>query len=83
MEYRKRTSREMRVQWEKMKLPTIAEKNAEMVWKTLAWATYDGQSSSHEGVTMNLAMEDDVFMEDQEGVRGGEGSQPGFGVGQW
>ena len=25
-----------------MKLPAMTEKNAEKVWKTMAWATYDG-----------------------------------------
>ena len=31
----------MRAKWRKMKLPTMAEKNAEKVWKTMAWATYN------------------------------------------
>ena len=37
-----RTSREIRAKWRKMKLPTMAEKNAEKIWKTVAWATHDG-----------------------------------------
>ena len=32
----------MRVKWEKMKVPTMDEKNAWKVWTTMAWATYDG-----------------------------------------
>ena len=42
MEYRKITSREMRVKWRKMELPTIAEKNAAKLRKTMVWATHDG-----------------------------------------
>ena len=36
-----RTWREMRVKRRKMKLQRMAE-NAEKVWKTIAWVTYDG-----------------------------------------
>ena len=39
----------MRVQ-RKMKLPTMAKKNAERVWRTMARATYDGRISSDGGV---------------------------------
>ena len=28
--------------WRKMKLPTTASKNAEKIWKTMAWTNYDG-----------------------------------------
>ena len=35
---RKRTSKEMRAKWRKMKLQTMAEKNAQKIWKTMAWA---------------------------------------------
>ena len=34
VDYRTRTSKDMRTMWRKMKLPTMAEKNAEKVWKT-------------------------------------------------
>ena len=30
------------------------------------WATEDGKSTSREGVTVNLAVEDDVLVEEQE-----------------
>ena len=43
VDYKKRTSWEMRANWRKMKLPTMAEKNAEKGFrKTMAHATYDG-----------------------------------------
>ena len=40
VEYRKKTSWEMRAKWRKMKFPTMAEKNAEKVWKTMVWANF-------------------------------------------
>ena len=42
VEYRKRTSWEMRAKWRKMRLPTMVDKNVEKVWKAVAWANYDG-----------------------------------------
>ena len=42
VEYRNRTSRKMGAKWRKTELPTMAERNAEKVWKTMAWATSDG-----------------------------------------
>ena len=42
VEYRKRTSGRMRAKWRKMQLATTAQKNVEKVWKTVAWAVYDG-----------------------------------------
>ena len=40
VEHRKRTSWEMKAKWRTMKLPTMAEKNAEKVWKAMAWANF-------------------------------------------
>ena len=42
VEHRKRTLGESRVQWRKVKFPTVSEKNTEKVWKTMAWTTCDG-----------------------------------------
>ena len=32
----------MRAKWRKMKLLSMVEKSVEKVWKSMAWATYDG-----------------------------------------
>ena len=37
VDYRIRTSREVRTKWRKMVLPSMADKNAENVWKIMAW----------------------------------------------
>ena len=42
VEYSKRTSRELRATWRQVNLPTMAENNAEKVWKTTALVTNDG-----------------------------------------
>ena len=39
---RKRTSKEVRTKWRKMKLSTMAEKNAEKVWKTMTSTSCNG-----------------------------------------
>ena len=42
VEYRKRSSRARRTKWRKLNLPTMAERNAEHLWKAISWAAYDG-----------------------------------------
>ena len=42
VEDRKRNSKEVKAKWRKMQLPTRAVKIAEKVWKTMAWASCDG-----------------------------------------
>ena len=41
---KKSTLKEMQTKWRKLKLPTMADKNAEKVWKTVAWAIHDGRA---------------------------------------
>ena len=65
VEYRNRTSREMRAKWRMMKLPTMAEKIAEKVWKTTA-ALCEGGRSRSEGVTIHSEVEDDDEVEEPE-----------------
>ena len=54
--------------WRKMKLPTLPEKHAEKAWKTMALGHLRRSPSSHEGVSVNLAVEDDVSVEEQKGL---------------
>ena len=49
-------SKEMRAKWREVELPTMAEKNAEKVWKTMAWATYDGDTPFYDGASLDPEM---------------------------
>ena len=70
VEYEKRTSSETRAAWRKMNPPTVAEKNAEKVWKTVAWAIYDGDVLVMKALRSILRWWDCDLVDEQEGVHG-------------
>ena len=49
--------------WRKMKPPTMAEKKVEKMWKNNVLSQLWRKCSCHEGVVLDLTMEDDMMVE--------------------
>ena len=48
-----------------MKLPTMAKTNAGTLWKTMTWATCEGDVPVTKGVTVNFALEHEDLVEER------------------